>query len=1393
MRRQLLATAVATCLVSWLPAVLLPSLGGEAWARPAEAGASAKDQSALATYIVQFDSAPLASYRGPGEDQRLKSLGLKATSPAATGERRLNLQSKAAQDYRAFLRAERDSLLAEASRRLGRSLEIGFEYDVALHGVSLSLTAAEATSLASMPGIAQVEPELIERPLTDAGPLFIGAADIWAGSAGVASKGEGVVVGVIDTGINRSHPSFAATEPVGGFSHSNPRSGFLGVCATTPGNCNSKLIGIYDFTTCVPADSGCDDREPNDGSDVNGHGSHVASTAVGNAQNITFSLPGGAVTRTMSGVAPHANLIAYKACEDEESCRGRWTLAAINQAVADGVDVINYSIGGSPNNPWTNSSAQAMLNARAAGVVVVVAAGNDGPGAGTVTSPADAPWNLAVANISHDRAIINRLVDLAGGATAPPSGGILVGDGNTAGYGPVSIVAPADFPLCSTGSSLDSPPSGVSNPWSPGRFSGEIVACLRGTQARVAKSNNVRLAGGGGMILINQPADGEGTVADSHSIPATHLGATDGAALLAWLAQGSGHRGRLEGAQLRNEASRGDRLANSSGRGPVPHGSYLKPDLAAPGSSIIAAAGSGTGTATLSGTSMASPHVAGAAALLIAQHPTWTVSDVSSALRTSTSSSVTLSDRSPADAFEQGSGRVVLGQASRVGLSFPLSTAELQAARPSIGGNPASLNLPSLVNDSCFESCSFQRRVKDLRGGGRWRVEVSAEDGVQAQVSPSEFELAAGAEQSLQLSFNVNDTRLFGRYVGGSVVLRPLDQNGAADPSVTVSRLPLALYSSPGVLPEQLNITTNSERGFVDLEFSGLLALENLQATATEPSIPSNIQLSLPQDPTNSDPYDGSVGTGFYLFTVPATSAARDFVLNVSALSASARDIDLFVGIDFNGNGVPDEAEKQCSSIAPQASESCRLVVRSGASSQTIWVLVQNFSASSAGASDAITLDVALRDTQPVNGPRLVASTQAKVDRSQPFKVRLAIDDLSLAPGETRVAFLNLGFTGNAQPFAQIPLTLTRQGNVNAGKLLHRSSRETIRLAAGAASESLAIDVPSNATQLLVQSSSLGAIDLYLSRRDFPAGPDLGTALARDQAQFSARTPGGNETLAISSTSGLSPGRWFITPVNTGASTAELELSVSLSSTSALAAPKFGAYFNPARDGAGAFLFGSGPNWGMLWYTYHQDGTPVWYIASAQVPTAGQGSWVADLFRARWNGSSAPLTVVGQIILTKESESAFRFGWNLDGESGSERYQRLDAGGCAQQGGSPFDINGFWFNPASPGYGYSVNAFPGVETNGAYFFDASGSPMWALGAVSPFGTATLNMDLRLGACPSCSYQAPTLIAGVGTVTRSYSDDSHGQMQINIALPAPYSGNWVLDTPVEKLTDDTGCQ
>ncbi|HMC72162.1 MAG TPA: S8 family serine peptidase, partial [Mycobacteriales bacterium] len=334
-------------------------------------------------------------------------------------------------------------------------------------GVAAVLTDGEATTVSGLPGVAQIEKEQTQQLQTDVGPTWIGANSIWDGSASGGprgSMGEGVVVGDIDTGINHDHPSFAATGG-DGYTVRNPRGTFYGLCDPVTGApfCNSKLIGVYDFTGTSPEDD-------------NEHGSHTASTAVGDVVNpAVMHAPTVDITRKISGVAPHANLITYKACT-AAGCLSAETTQAIDQAVADGVDVINYSIGGGSRDPWSDSNAQAFLGARDAGVFASVAAGNSGPAARTMGTPANAPWVTAVAASTHNRKFVNALTTMSGG-TNPPAN--LTGAGVTSGYGPAKIVYAGDYgyPLCGAGPVIAATGGSVINPFPPGTFHGEIVVC----------------------------------------------------------------------------------------------------------------------------------------------------------------------------------------------------------------------------------------------------------------------------------------------------------------------------------------------------------------------------------------------------------------------------------------------------------------------------------------------------------------------------------------------------------------------------------------------------------------------------------------------------------------------------------------------------------------------------------------------------------------------------------------------------------------------------------------------------------------------------------------------------------------------------------------------------
>ena len=734
---------------------------------------SAPDRS---LYVVLLDGQPLAAYEGG-------VAGLAATDPEVTGAARLDVDTAASRAYLAYLASRHDEFLAAASATLGRDLVARFRYDAVLNGVAVELSAGEASAVESMPGVERVVKDYPLRLHTDAGPTWIGAPTVWDGSGtgGLpGTQGEGIVVGVIDTGINHDHPSFA---DVGGdgYDHTNPRGRFFGLCDPVTGApfCNDKLIGVWDFTGTTPEDTHL-------------HGSHTASTSAGNVLDAHLIAPTTDITRRISGVAPHANLITYKACP-QVACLPTALLASINQATLDEVDVVNFSIGGDSSDPWSDLNAVAFRNTIAAGIFVSASAGNSGPGAATVGSPSDAPWLMSVGASTHNRDFPNSLVSMSGGDTAPPAD--IRGKGFTSGYGPAPIVYAGDygFPLCGEGPAAPTGEAAV-NPFPPGTFDGEIVVCDRGVYGRVEKGQNVMEGGAGGYVLANDEPNGDSLTGDAHFLPGVHISFANGNVLKAWLASGSGHTATITGQSTDESFAQGDVMASFSSRGPNPSvPGVIKPDITAPGVDILAAFNTVNPTAPpefgiISGTSMSSPHNAGAAALLRALHPDWTPDQVRSALATTgftalpgtgnEAHAVLKEDSSRlADPFDMGGGRVDLRSAGRAGLVLDETVSAYEAADPAAGGDPSSLNLPTLGSAACQDTCSWTRTVQSSADDSViWTVSTTGASGMSLSVSPGSFTLAPGATQELTVTADVRPVSGLG-WQFGQVILTPSDSS----------------------------------------------------------------------------------------------------------------------------------------------------------------------------------------------------------------------------------------------------------------------------------------------------------------------------------------------------------------------------------------------------------------------------------------------------------------------------------------------------------------------------------------------------------------------------------------------------------------------------------------
>jgi subtilisin family serine protease len=931
-----------------------------------------------ARYIVQLSDAPLASYRGGIE-------GLSPTNPAALGQVKLDPTSPASVAYLAYLAKQQADFLASAEQTLGHPLEAIFQYRYALNGVAVPLTETEAEKVATMPGVERLEREHMYELLTDAGPAWIGAPSIWDGSAVNGPRGtmgEGIVAGVIDTGVNHDHPSFA---DVGGdgFDHRNPRGTFYGFCDPLTGApfCNDKLIGVRDFTGTGPLDD-------------NQHGSHTASTVAGNVLDATIHAPTIDLTRGISGVAPHANLITYKACV-AVGCLNLSTAAAIDQATADAVDVINFSIGGGSRNPWNDSSALAFLGARDAGVFVAASAGNSGPKPQTIGSPSNAPWLTSVGASTHNRKFVNTLAGMSGGGSAAPAD--ISGKGVTSGYGPAAIVYAGDYgsALCGEGPAA---PTGEAliNPFPPGTFNGEIVVCDRGVYGRVEKGQNVKEGGAGGYVLANDQANGDSLVGDPHALPGVHITYRDGVALKAWLADGSGHTGSITGMTTDLTATNGDVMASFSSRGPdksVPD--VLKPDVTAPGVDVLAAVHTTNPLSppeygVLSGTSMSGPHTAGAAALVRAIHSTWTPAEVQSALMaTSLTDGVRKEDGlKPSDAFDRGAGRVDLTKAAKAGLVLDEQAPDYEAANPATGGDPTTLNHASLADAQCEATCTWTRTVTSTLGSSAtWRVSTVRPRGMTLSVSPSRFTLGPGASQTLTVTANVSKMPV-GQWLFGEVRL-----TSSAAPA---AHWPVAVL--PGGAPTPVDIETTSSSGSHTVTYTSKVDISRLTTTVYGLQQGEVTRRQLLQDPTPLQPYDGLGGTFDVAVSVPAGSK----VLAAEIEETTSTDLDLFVGLDADGDSRPDANEEVCRSASEIAFESCKLAFPEGG---TYWVMVQNWLFGQ--VPDDVELAVTVVPGAD-NGNLTVTGPQS-VSAGQPFDLTLSWNEPGLDPGETWFALVELG------------------------------------------------------------------------------------------------------------------------------------------------------------------------------------------------------------------------------------------------------------------------------------------------------------------------------------------------------------------------------------------------
>jgi uncharacterized repeat protein (TIGR01451 family) len=700
--------------------------------------------------IVQLEDAPLASYGGT-------VMGLAPTSPRVTGARTLDVRSAASQSYLAHLAQKRSAFEANA-RGAAPSAQITHRFDVVVNGVAMTLPSDQVKNLAKVPGVKAVIPDELLHVDTDRSPQFIDAPVVWNALGGQESAGEGVIVGVLDTGIWPEHPSLSDPDPSGKRYPAPPPvvSGPGRQCEFSGGSnpgpaftCNNKLIGADRFMATYDAQIGLLPTEFTSARDDNGHGTHTSTTAAGNGRVDAeiFDIPRG----TISGIAPRAHVIMYKVCGDQ-GCFNSDSMAAVQKAIQDGVNVINFSISGG-SSPFADGVELAFLDAYNAGIFVAASAGNSGPTPDTTDHRG--PWVTTVAASTTDRAFTSTIfLRASNGGTLR-----LTGASVTQGISkptPV-ILPPAGQELCGSTPNV--------NPFPPGTFHGEIVVCKRGITGRVEKGFNVFTGGGDGMILYNPTL--QGTFTDNHFLPAVHIENDAGDRLLAFLSSHSGVTATFP-AGARDHA-KGDVMAAFSSRGgPGQTLGVSKPDVTAPGVQILAGHTPKPATfeggprgelfQAIQGTSMSSPHVAGAAALLKDLNPTWTPGQIKSALMTTAEEDIVKEDgKTHADPFDDGSGRIDLSNAGDPRLTFDETGANYVALQNQLwNANYPSVFVPAMPGIITVERTAHSLLNRD----SEWRLRAVDEGpGLEVTV-PRELTVPAGGDATFEITIDARKVPL---------------------------------------------------------------------------------------------------------------------------------------------------------------------------------------------------------------------------------------------------------------------------------------------------------------------------------------------------------------------------------------------------------------------------------------------------------------------------------------------------------------------------------------------------------------------------------------------------------------------------------------------------------
>ena len=669
MKRSLLAVALVLAILAQAPRAYQAFQPG----------------SGESTYIVVLEEPPVAQRvlrsRSAEPDLRARQL---LKSAGTVGHKRAVETSQ-----RRFL-----SSLGQNPSTAG--VKVLHQETLLINSLVVKATAEELQELEKHPSVQGVYPNRKRYLLMDAAPALVGAPAAWQEVGGSEEAGLGIRIGLIDSGINQDHVMFQDPDlvPPEGFPISEPE-GFT----------NNKVIVARSF---VRKEFGLSrDEGPRDAID---HGSQVAGAAAGVAVESPLA--------SVSGIAPRAFLGNYNVFGTQGTTTSAAVIAAINAAVADGMDVINLSLGGPAVHPDRDPEQMVIASATALGFVFVIAAGNAGLGGpGTITSPGTSPAAITAGASTNSR-IFGSVVEFKSEDAGFPTEletVVSVPGSSSPNEGEVG-----PLPIVSTGEACV--------PLQPGSLSERIALVRRGPCTFVVKAQTVLDDGEAAAMIVYNNVPGDPFVMSFGSYtppgPTVMISKEAGEALVKFI---GGNNSPQDAANLDATVRpvapylvEPDILAGFSGRGPnIDLG--IKPDLTAPGVAIHTASNGSGFTLSANGTSFATPMIAGGAALLLQRFPAWSATQVKSALVNSAVQVVTV-DGAPGLVNQVGNGRLDLGRAFEVAAFLdPVST--------SFGSIPAasSTRRSVLVTNAVSTVKTYELSAEILVGEGDVTVAVTPE------------------------------------------------------------------------------------------------------------------------------------------------------------------------------------------------------------------------------------------------------------------------------------------------------------------------------------------------------------------------------------------------------------------------------------------------------------------------------------------------------------------------------------------------------------------------------------------------------------------------------------------------------------------------------------------